>query len=145
MRAPKMCMGVSPEKAGSGRESLPQRIMASVRKAKDAPTVTMIWARTVALRRGRMASCSKTMPTTMTMRTAPQNAIGRGSPARLSVTAVKPPKHHELALGEVDDIGGVVDEGETQCDERVDAAVRDPAHDVLHELIECQLGSLGAR
>ena len=91
MRAPKTFIGVSPEKAGSGRESLPQRIMASVRKASDAPTVTMIWARTVALRRGRMASCSKTMPTNMTMGTAPQKATGRGSPARISVTAVKPP------------------------------------------------------
>ena len=33
-----------------------------------------------------------------------------------------PAQHHEFALGEVDDVGGVVDQGEAECDERVDGA-----------------------
>ena len=38
-------------------------------------------------------------------------------------------QHHELALGEIDGVGGLVDEHEPQRDQRVHQADRQSAHD----------------
>jgi hypothetical protein len=42
--------------------------------------------------------------------------------------------HHQVALGEVDGLGGLVDEDEAEGDQAVDAALRDAAGDELQEL-----------
>ncbi len=47
-----------------------------------------------------------------------------------------PAQHHELALGEVDDAGGVVDDVEADADDRVDRPVGQPRDEVLEDELE---------
>ncbi len=45
-------------------------------------------------------------------------------------------EHHQLALGEVDDLSRVEDQSETHSGQRVDAAASDPTEYVLKKLVE---------
>src|SRR4051794_731678 len=43
-------------------------------------------------------------------------------------------QHHQIALGEIDDLGGLVDEYEAERDQAVDAAERNTADQLLNEI-----------
>ena len=43
-------------------------------------------------------------------------------------------EHHQLALGKADGLGGFVDEHKTQCDQSINATLRDTADDQLNKL-----------
>jgi hypothetical protein len=43
-------------------------------------------------------------------------------------------KHDKLALGEVDDLGGIVNDGKTQGDNRIDGTVGDAGDNILQNL-----------
>ena len=43
-------------------------------------------------------------------------------------------QHHQVALGEIDDFGGLVDEHEAERDQAVDAAERNAPHELLNEI-----------
>src|SRR3954453_10996820 len=43
-------------------------------------------------------------------------------------------QHHQIALGEIDDLGGLVDEHEAERDQAVDAAERNTADQLLNEI-----------
>ena len=46
----------------------------------------------------------------------------------------EPAQHHQIALGEVDDLGCLVDEHKAKRDQAVNAAERDTAHQLLNEV-----------
>jgi hypothetical protein len=43
-------------------------------------------------------------------------------------------QHHQIALGEIDDLGGLVDEHEAERDQAIDAAERNTADQLLNEI-----------
>ena len=56
----------------------------------------------------------------------------------MNVKAKNPPQHHEIALGEIHDFGGLVDENKAERDQAIDAAERNAAHHLLNEVQHCQ-------
>ena len=46
----------------------------------------------------------------------------------------EPAQHHQIALGEIDDLGCLVDQHEAKRDQAVNAAKRDTAHQLLNEV-----------
>ena len=46
------------------------------------------------------------------------------------------PHHHDLALGKIDDLGGLVDYHKTKCNQSVDTAGNHPAQQKLQENME---------
>ena len=66
---------------------------------------------------------------------APSIASQNGKPSeRHAGQAEEGAEHHQVALGEVDRLGGLVDQHEAERDQPVDAALRDAADDDLDEL-----------
>ena len=73
--------------------------------------------------------------------TAPITASQNGKPSMvMQRQAEERAQHHQVALGEVDGLGGLVDQHEAQRDQAVDAALRDAADD---DLENCKLLPLG--
>ena len=66
--------------------------------------------------------------------TAISAANGNGTPASARNTVDHPAQHHELALGEVHDVGSVVDQRKAKRDQRVDGADGKPGKDELQKL-----------
>ena len=54
-------------------------------------------------------------------------------------------EHDELALGEIDDVGGVVDQREAERDQRIDGANRQPRENKLQQLGHRGEGLSGSR
>src|SRR5438067_2170390 len=50
----------------------------------------------------------------------------------------EPAQHHQVALGEVHDLGGLVDKDEAKRDQAVHAAERNAAHQLLNEVQHCR-------
>ena len=46
----------------------------------------------------------------------------------------EPAQHHQIALGEIDDLGCLVNEHKTERDQAVNAAERDATHQLLNEV-----------
>jgi hypothetical protein len=54
-------------------------------------------------------------------------------------------EHDELALGEIDDSGRVVDDIEPDRDDRVDRPVRDPRYEILKKVFQVRVLSSNDR
>ena len=52
-------------------------------------------------------------------------------------------QHHQIALGEIDDLGRLVDQHEAERDQAVDAAERNAAHQLLNEVQHHSLPDAG--
>ena len=64
---------------------------------------------------------------------AAQKGQGQGRDQLIDADGAQGPQHHHLALGEIDDGGGVVDDAEPQGDEGVDGAVGQAGDEVLQQ------------
>jgi hypothetical protein len=62
----------------------------------------------------------------------------------MNVKAKKAAQHHEVALGEIHHLGGFVHKNEPERDKAVDAAKRNPTHQLLNEVQHSLLPPSGA-
>ena len=89
--APRISIGVSPEKAGRLCVPLPRKTAVRPRITSDVPMVMMIRVTVSAPFTGSMASFSTTMPTMAGISVASTRATGRGRPDWVKNTASMPP------------------------------------------------------
>ena len=55
----------------------------------------------------------------------------------------EPAQHHQIALGEIDDLGCLVNEHKAERDQAVNAAERDATHQLLNEVQHHSLPDAG--
>jgi hypothetical protein len=63
-----------------------------------------------------------------------QKGQAEGGDYLIDANGAKGPQHHHLALGEIDDGGGIVNDAEPQGDEGVNRAVGYPGNEILQEI-----------
>lgn len=56
----------------------------------------------------------------------------------MKVKAKKAAEHHQIALREIDDFGGLVNKNKAERDQAIDTAERNTAHQLLNEVQHCQ-------
>ena len=134
MAAPPNLIGSLPNSGGRLWKRLSKTICATPRRNTEAPMVIMISATGLAPRAGSMAKRCSARPTPVVTAMAISAASGRGTPASASKDGCHAAQHDELALGEIDDVGGVVDQREAERDQRVDGAHGQPREDELQQL-----------
>ena len=84
---------------------------------------------------GRMTMRSTNMPNSAIAATALSTASQKGKPSIvISTRPGEGAQHHQVALGEGDGLGGLVDEHEAQRDQAVDAALGGTTDDQLDKL-----------
>ena len=124
--APTIAIGRSPENGGSACSFLSQTSVARPRRKIDAPMVMMISVTTGAPRAGSTANFSSASPTSAAATTASGIASGERQAGGDERDRAHAADHHELALGEVDDVARVEDDREAERDQRVDRADGQP-------------------
>ena len=130
--APMMRIGVSPEKAGKRWSCLSKTSCATPRMKIEAPMVMMMSDTTGAPRAGSIASLLSATPTPR-HRDGDERSERQRHARHVGEDGDHAAEHHELALGEVHHVGGVVDDGEAESDERVDSADRHAGQQELHQ------------
>ena len=132
--APNTSTGVSPVKAGSLWNCLSKTIWATPRRRIEAPIVMMISVTAEAPRAGSIASRWRRSPTTTAVPMAISAASGQRYACGRGEHRDHAAEHDELALGEVHDVGSVVDQREAERDERVDRSDGQSGKEELQEL-----------
>ena len=133
MVAPRIWIGVSPEKAGKRWSCLSKTSCATPRMKIEAPMVMMMSETTGAPRAGSIASLLSATPTAAVAGDGDQRGERQRQAGHVGEDGDHAAEHHELALGEVHHVRGVVDDGEAEGDQRVDRADRHAGQQELHE------------
>ena len=133
MVAPRIWIGVSPEKAGKRWSCLSKTSCATPRMKIEAPMVMMMSETTGAPRAGSMASLLSATPDGGGAGDGDERGERERQAGHVGEDGDHAAEHHELALGEVHHVRGVVDDGEAEGDQRVDRADRHAGQEELHE------------
>ena len=146
MVAPRIRIGVSPEKAGKRWSCLSKTSCATPRMKIEAPMVMMISDTTGAPRAGSIASLLSADADRGGGGDREQRRERQRQAGHVGEDGDHAAEHDELALGEVHHVRGVVDDGEAEGDERIDRADRHPGQQELHEFgIGCPAPARGWR